>query len=346
MDNELILSNNFLPDTTSLERLYLVFSVENKDYAISSNNIIELTYLPKLNFIKKTPNAIIGLLNYKGKMIKVIDLRIVLGEKLKPFSVSEQMIIVEYKSLTIAFVIEKIINVYSIHEEQVQDLPYHQASSIIKNTFQLENKMVSVIDLNAVEQYLEFTSSSFGETDYEALFPNDEKSLAVLSARADILAKEDEVIYDIHEQRIDQYLFVTLANAHYCLNIKFIKELITKNNLKISPLPNTPDFIKGVTNLRGEFVTILDLYNYLSKRQSIETSSQKLILINSEEYKIAFLVDDIQYIKTIDASKLYMHENRGGNKFVYAEFYEGEELYSILNIEKIILDKQLLINIS
>lgn len=346
MDNELILSNNFPMDSVPLERLYLVFSIENKDYAISSNNILELTNLPKLNFIKKTPNAIIGLLNYKGKMIKVIDLRIVLGEKLKPFSISEQMIIVEYKSMTIAFVIEKIIDVFSISEEQIQDLPYQQPSSIIKNTFQLDSKMVSVVDLNAVEQYLEFTSSSFGETDYEALFPSDEKSLAILDSRAQMLSREDEIIYDINEHKIDQYLFVTIANSHYCINIKFIRELITKNNLKISPLPNTPDFIKGVTNLRGEFVTILDLYNYLSRRQSIETSSQKLILINSDEYKIAFLVDDIQYIKTIDASKLYMHENRGGNKFVYAEFYEGEELYSILNIEKIILDKQLLINIS
>ena len=279
-------------------------------------------------------------------MIKVVDFRIILGEKSKSFSELEQLIIIEHNGTVLAFVIDKIEDVYSVMEDQIQDLPYKQASSIIKNTIKFPNDVVSVIDLNAVEQYLDFTSSNIGETDYEALFPKSEKALKVMSERAIMLAQEDKIVYEINENKLDQYLFVTLAKNHYCINIKFIKELITRNNLKISKLPNTPDFILGVTNLRGEFVTIFDLYNYLSKRKSIETSAQKLILINSEEYKIAFLVDDIQYIRTIDASKLYMHENRGGSKYVYAEFYEEEELYSILNIEKILHDRNLLINIS
>ncbi len=346
MDNELIITNNFLPDMSSIERLYLVFCIEQKRYAISSNNILELTYLPKLNFIKKSPNGIVGLLNYKGKMIKVIDFRVVLGEKIKSFSKLEQLIIIDHEGSVFAFIIEKIEDVYSISESLVQDLPYNQPSSIIKNTFQKNGGMVAVIDLNAVEQYLDFTSSIVGEVDYEQLYPNDEKSKSILELRAGALSKEDEIVYDINEQKIDQYLFVTVAKTHYCINIKFIRELITKNNIKISPLPNTPSFIRGVTNLRGDFITIFDLYNYLFKRKSIETNSQKLILINSDEYKIAFLVDEIMYIKTIDASKLYMHENRGGSKFVYAEFYEDDELYSILNIEKILHDKELLINIS
>ena len=346
MDNELITINNYEPDIAFLEKLYLVFSVEGKKYAISSSNILELTYLPKLNFIKKAPNAIIGIFNYKGKMIKVVDFRIILGEKSKSFSELEQLIIIEHNGTVLAFVIDKIEDVYSVMEDQIQDLPYKQAASIIKNTIKFPNDVVSVIDLNAVEQYLDFTSSNIGETDYEALFPKSEKALKVMSERAIMLAQEDKIVYEINENKLDQYLFVTLAKNHYCINIKFIKELITRNNLKISKLPNTPDFILGVTNLRGEFVTIFDLYNYLSKRKSIETSAQKLILINSEEYKIAFLVDDIQYIRIIDASKLYMHENRGGSKYVYAEFYEEEELYSILNIEKILHDRNLLINIS
>ena len=346
MDNELITINNYEPDMTFLERLYLVFTVEGKRYAISSVNILELTYLPKLNFIKKAPNAIIGIFNYKGRMIKVIDFRIVLGEKIKSFNELEQLIIIEHNATVLAFVIDKIDDVYSVSENQIQDLPYKQASSLIKNTINFGDEAVSVIDLSAVEHYLDFTSSTMGETDYEELFPKSDKALRVMAERAVALAKEDEIIYDINEHKLDQYLFVTLAKNHYCINIKFIRELMTRNNLKISKLPNTPDFILGVTNLRGEFVTIFDLYNFLSRRKSIETSSQKLILINSEEYKIAFLVDDIQYIKTIDASKLYMHENRGGSKYVYAEFYEGEDLFSILNIEKILHDKKLLINIS
>ncbi len=346
MENDLILSNAFLPDTESMERLYLVFSVEKKKYALSSSNILELTYLPKINFIKKAPNAIVGLLNYKGRMIKVIDFRVVLGEEIKSFSKLEQLIILDYNGSIFAFVIEKIEDVYSVSETQVQDLPYNQPSSIVKNTFSYNNEMIAVIDLNAVEQYLDFTSSSIGEADYEQLYPNDEKTQKIMEQRALVLSKEDEIAYDINEHKLDQYLFVNVAKTHYCINIKFIRELITKNNIKISPLPNTPPFIRGITNLRGDFVTIFDLYNYLSNRQSIETSTQKLILINSEEYKIAFLVDEIQYIKTIDASKLYMHENRGSSKYVYAEFYENDELFSILNIEKILHDRKLLINIS
>lgn len=54
-----------------------------------------------------------------------------------------------------------------------------------------------------------------------------------------------------------RYLSFFLGSEQYCIDILHIKEIMAL--VDITPVPQTPDFIKGVINLRGQIIPIIDL---------------------------------------------------------------------------------------
>ena len=63
------------------------------------------------------------------------------------------------------------------------------------------------------------------------------------------------------EQLSGKYLIFSLAGEKYGLNILEVKEIIRME--PITPLPEAPDFIPGIINLRGQVITVIDLRRQL-----------------------------------------------------------------------------------
>ena len=74
------------------------------------------------------------------------------------------------------------------------------------------------------------------------------------------MAKQQEVIdqaVKVIADREGKYLTFILANEEYGIGILKIKELI--GMMPITTVPQTPDFVKGVINLRGKVIPVVDL---------------------------------------------------------------------------------------
>jgi len=100
-----------------------------------------------------------------------------------------------------------------------------------------------------------------------------------------------------------QYLTFGLGNDIYGLNVNNIKEIIEID--KIFKIPRTPEYIRGVINLRGEVVPVIDLssrfYGYCS-----EISILSNIVIIEKKYKnnlilISMIIDKVEAV--IDIKK-------------------------------------------
>ena len=60
----------------------------------------------------------------------------------------------------------------------------------------------------------------------------------------------------------DKYLTFSLLNEIYAIEILKIREIIQM--MEITPVPRTPEFVKGVINLRGKVIAVIDLRSKLS----------------------------------------------------------------------------------
>ncbi len=74
----------------------LLFYVSDDRYAISGSQVVEVIPLVDLKKLARSPNYVAGLLNYRGRIIPVIDLCQLLAEKPYRYHLSTRIIIVNY----------------------------------------------------------------------------------------------------------------------------------------------------------------------------------------------------------------------------------------------------------
>ncbi len=71
---------------------------------------------------------------------------------------------------------------------------------------------------------------------------------------------------------------------------------------KITPVPDAPAKVRGVINLRGEVVTVLDLRAILGMDATEVTTSSRLMIVPSENEHIALLVDRVEDVITVSST--------------------------------------------
>lgn len=88
----------------------------------------------------------------------------------------------------------------------------------------------------------------------------------------------------------NQYVVFKLGKGEFGIDIMNVKE-IGPYEESIS-LPNTPSFIEGVINYRGNVIPIINLKNRLSLGQAEVTKDTRIIVISLDEKEVGFIVDE------------------------------------------------------
>jgi Chemotaxis signal transduction protein len=103
-----------------------------------------------------------------------------------------------------------------------------------------------------------------------------------------------------------RFLSFTLDSESYCMDILKVKELMGMTS--ITPLPRTPSFIKGVINLRGQIIPVIDLRLKFGLAFKDYTKRTCIIVVEvtySGEYVLmGIVVDAIQDVVSIPEEKL------------------------------------------
>lgn len=116
-----------------------------------------------------------------------------------------------------------------------------------------------------------------------------------------------ETVDDLEEktqQISNEKKYLTFLSDGLCfgVNVEYVIEIIT--NHKITILPMVPNFIKGIINLRGQVIPILDIRLRMNK-PSIESTDQTcIIVLNIDSIMIGISVDSVSQVVDIDESQI------------------------------------------
>ena len=329
--------------TDNMENNYIVFCVKEKLYAINIKNVLEIINMPEIEITEKTPKGIIGIFNYNNLMIKTVDLCPFLGFETTPFSISNQIIIVVIKDECFAIHTERIENVMQFGPENIQKFPYETENSILQAIYKNNENSISIINVEVLLKLLSEKQPADNNINYTDLFPKDEKSTQILKLRANQQKiSSDSFAFPVNLNSMNQYILFTLDKLNYYLDLKYVKEFTSVKRLNITKLPYTQDFIRGIVNIKGEFLLVLDLRKFLNINTKNIEDGAKLIITEGKNFNLALLVDEIKYIKTLKN----IQPNVNSSNYISAEIMEENELNSIINFEKIINDERLYININ
>lgn len=163
---------------------------------------------------------------------------------------------------------------------------------------------------------------------------------SILRSRALELAKP---IHDDKAQgRIIDVVAFRLSGEHYGFDISYVREI--HHLTHITPLPFTPEFVVGVTSLRGSIVSIVDIRVLLDIPRQGLGELNKVIVLHSSEMTFGIIADEISGTQQIDRDALQPAIPLvGKGRETYLLGFAAERLI-ILDAAALLSDKQLIVD--
>lgn len=111
---------------------------------------------------------------------------------------------------------------------------------------------------------------------------------------ADILVNSNELEEDTQK---DRFLTFNLDRESYGIEIQYITEIIGIQT--ITSIPELPDYVKGIINLRGKIIPVMDV-RLRFKKEPLEYNDRTcIIVIDIKELSIGLIVDSVAEVITI-----------------------------------------------
>ncbi len=99
-----------------------------------------------------------------------------------------------------------------------------------------------------------------------------------------------------------KYVIFKLNKEEYGVDIMRVKEVSeVKETTKV---PNTPDFVDGVINIRGDITPIINLKKRFNLEQGALEEGARIIVVNIKNKLVGFLVDDASQVLSMDEENI------------------------------------------
>ena len=158
-----------------------------------------------------------------------------------------------------------------------------------------------------------------------------------MSEFLNISEKSDEEAVDT----IQQYLTFLLGDDIYGVDILRVQEV--RGWTKVREIPNTPEYVKGVLDLRGTIVPIIDLRVRLSIEEVEYTPITVVIVlaidVNDEQYVIGIVVDTVSDVLDVVKSEIKKAPNFGSKvetKFINGMVMADAGMVVLMDIDKML----------
>ena len=153
---------------------------------------------------------------------------------------------------------------------------------------------------------------------------------------------EDEWDEDDEDTQKDKYLTFHIHEEDYGIEIRFVTEIIGIQN--ITKVPDMPPFLRGVINLRGKVIPVMDVRARFKLPERDYDERTCIIVVNIEDISIGLVVDKVQEVVDIPEAQVEAapETSRGkSSPFLQGMGKIGDEVKILLNVEKLLYDEEL-----
>ncbi|KLO23367.1 chemotaxis protein CheW [Marinitoga sp. 1155] len=276
---------------------YITIILNKEKYALNMENVQEV--IKKYNIVK-IPGAddyIIGIINLRDKTIPIMNLKNKLNLK-GVITDDYKIVILTKKGNKLGVIVDDTTEIINVEKQNIEKL---KNSEFYSNVIRANNNVYKVIDIDKIF-----------DINLKNLVEKDEKD------------KEK-----IHENLI-QILKFKLGNEIMAIPVENVQEIVKKP--EIYTVPDMPEFIKGVTSLRGEIIQIIDLNSIFKKR---DINLKELIITKINGIKFGLHVEEIKNIVSIKEEDINKLPITSKNSKIIGVIHLRDEIIALLNLEKI-----------
>jgi purine-binding chemotaxis protein CheW len=274
---ELALSSGSLP--------ILLFACYGVRFALPAAQVREILWMPALSPLVDVPDYVLGAMSLRGDTLPVVDLYRRLTGKETEIRPTDQVIVLETRSATIAVRVERTEDVVTVESSVVRHLHDFRAD---------ETRFVSERIARRAFPYEDGTVLYIEPDDLIGFSPADSSAL---NATVDGAPLPEE----LSNETSGQTLFVVVRIGGEALGVPLgaIREFHELQ--RTTPVPCCPEYIVGVLNVGGEVLVVIDVSFALMSKPSTRRETTKIAVVDDGRIVVGVLVEEVLDVVTTDA---------------------------------------------
>lgn len=146
-------------------------------------------------------------------------------------------------------------------------------------------------------------------------------------------------IYEEEDTQKDKFLTFTLGDEVYGIEIKYVTEIIGLQ--PITEVPELPDYIRGIINLRGKIIPVMDVRLRFKKVFREYNDRTCVIVIDIKDLSIGLIIDSVSEVLSIIEQNIVNPPEMGRglqNKYIKGIGKVGDDVKLLLDCDKLLND--------
>ena len=136
-----------------------------------------------------------------------------------------------------------------------------------------------------------------------------------------------------------KYLSFFLGEEEYAIEILKVQEII--GLMPITPVPKMPPYVRGVLNLRGKIIPVMDLRTRFNLDRVEDTDETCIIVVQEDKYQMGVVVDKVSEVADIQGSQIEEVPSYGSAD--NSEFLSGigkteDSVKMIVDVHKVVFE--------
>lgn len=138
-----------------------------------------------------------------------------------------------------------------------------------------------------------------------------------------------------------QYIVIKLGDEQYGIDIKYIDNIMRMQH--ITRVPKVAYYLKGVINVRGEVIPVMDLRLKMDLPENEITKATRIIILKMEQHEtIGIIVDEVKEVVTLtseEIERVTYDSQEEKNNFIIGIGKHNNELISLLDLNMVAMEK-------
>lgn len=150
-----------------------------------------------------------------------------------------------------------------------------------------------------------------------------------------------DLSFDEESNIADMYLTFAVSGEEYGLGISFVTEIVGMQ--KVMEVPDVPHFIRGVINLRGKVIPVMDVRRRFGQPEATNNDRTVIIVLDIKNVPIGLVVDAVSEVLEIPEAQIDQPPKFGGNRdgrgLIRGLGKQGERVAILLDVDRLVSEQ-------
>jgi len=311
----------------------VAFGVGDTQLGIDIRQVSCIVRMVEITKVPRSPEYMEGIVDLRGQIVPVVSLHKLLGRPYPKGVLDMYILVGDASSGLLGLTADSVNQLYDMRKEELEaPAKSDPLAAVLSWVAKHDEGIVFIVDLEKIAALKDAPELAprlaMDEHDVEEA-AIDAEAQRVLHERAGALRETA----DDEEVEFERFFTFALGRESYAVGAGNVERVVMVPD--VVPVPGTPDHFAGMMNFAGEILWVLDLKTLLALPPSLAGNDARVVVVDLDGAKLAFLVDAAHDVVSFPASAIrppLASAERLKDDYLAGEIYWRDELTAILNL--------------